>query len=192
MRFPNENAIGGGYHINLWIQRLFPVRCSIDRPIYRAADELSSSGRSGTLTFFYQEPTVFPNTNLNRGTLMRTSKTPGRKAGKDIGQKTITRAHISKAVHRKVGISLNESADLLQLTLDEISLALERGESVKILTFGSFSVRTKRPHLLYNIQTGQERLVPAKPVMVFQPSRQLNSRVTAGCCRKAARSKKTT
>ncbi|MEA2790026.1 MAG: integration host factor subunit alpha, partial [Acetobacteraceae bacterium] len=45
---------------------------------------------------------------------------------------TITRAHISEMIYTQVGLSRNESADLLEDVLDRIALHLEKGESVKI------------------------------------------------------------
>ena len=57
--------------------------------------------------------------------------------------KTLTRADLSEAVYQEVGLSRSESADLVESVLDEISNALVRGESVKLSSFGSFSVREK-------------------------------------------------
>lgn len=57
--------------------------------------------------------------------------------------RTITRAQLSERVYEEVGLSRNESAELLEMVLDEISNALSEGETVKISSFGSFSVRQK-------------------------------------------------
>ena len=56
---------------------------------------------------------------------------------------TITRARLSEAVYQEVGLSRNESAELVESVIAEISGALERGEMVKISSFGSFAVRQK-------------------------------------------------
>ena len=56
---------------------------------------------------------------------------------------TITRAQLSEAIYQEVGLSRNESADLLEMVLGEITDALLKGEAVKISSFGSFSVRQK-------------------------------------------------
>src|SRR3546814_10315524 len=56
---------------------------------------------------------------------------------------TITRADLSEAVYQEVGLSRNESAELVESVLNEISEALVRGEMVKLSSFGSFSVREK-------------------------------------------------
>src|SRR3546814_9996161 len=44
---------------------------------------------------------------------------------------TITRADLSEAVYQEVGLSRNESAELVESVLNEISEALVRGEMVK-------------------------------------------------------------
>ena len=45
---------------------------------------------------------------------------------------TVTRAQLSEAVYQEVGLSRNESADLVETVLKEISDTLTRGEPVKI------------------------------------------------------------
>ena len=56
---------------------------------------------------------------------------------------TITRANLTDAVYQEVGLSRNESAELVETVLSEITEALARGDVVKVSSFGSFSVRHK-------------------------------------------------
>jgi len=90
---------------------------------------------------------------------------------------TITRAHLGEAVYQEVGLSRNESADLLEMVLDLMSDALVRGESVKISSFGSFSSRQKGQRIGRNPKTGEEVPILARKVLVFRPSQVLKSRV---------------
>ena len=53
---------------------------------------------------------------------------------------TVTRAQLTEAVYQEVGLSRNESAELVESVIAEISDALERGEMVKISSFGSFAM----------------------------------------------------
>lgn len=55
-----------------------------------------------------------------------------------MSEATITRADLAEAVYQEVGLSRNESAQLLETVLDEISSALIKDEVVKISSFGSF------------------------------------------------------
>lgn len=93
-----------------------------------------------------------------------------------VGQ-TITRAHLGEAVYQEVGLSRNESADLLEMVLDLMSDALVRGESVKISSFGSFSSRQKGQRIGRNPKTGEEVPILPRTVLVFRPSQVLKSRV---------------
>ena len=56
---------------------------------------------------------------------------------------TVTRAQLTEAIYQEVGLSRNESSDLVESILGEVSNALARGEMVKISSFGSFAVRQK-------------------------------------------------
>lgn len=93
---------------------------------------------------------------------------------------TITRAQLSEAVYQEVGLSRNESADLLEHVLSEIAAALERGEAVKISSFGSFSVRSKGQRVGRNPKTGEEVPILPRRVLVFRPSQLLKNRINHG------------
>lgn len=90
---------------------------------------------------------------------------------------TITRAQLSEAVYQEVGLSRNESADLLESVLGYISDSLAAGESVKISSFGSFSVRQKGQRTGRNPKTGEEVPILPRKVLVFRPSQVLKSRI---------------
>jgi len=90
---------------------------------------------------------------------------------------TVTRAQLSEAVYQEVGLSRNESADLLESVLDEMSQALARGEVVKISSFGSFSVREKGQRVGRNPKTGEEVPIMPRKVLVFRPSQLLKNRI---------------
>jgi integration host factor subunit alpha len=97
-----------------------------------------------------------------------------------MAEKTITRAQLSEAVYQEVGLSRSESADLLESVLGEISAALARGETVKISSFGSFSVRAKGQRIGRNPKTGEEVPILPRRVLVFRPSQLLKKRINDG------------
>jgi integration host factor subunit alpha len=94
-----------------------------------------------------------------------------------MGGKTITRADLCEAVYQKVGLSRTESADLVEMVLDEISDCLVRGESVKLSSFGSFLVRSKGERIGRNPKTGEEVPILPRRVMVFKPSNVLKQKI---------------
>lgn len=94
-----------------------------------------------------------------------------------MGDHTVTRAQLSEAVYQEVGLSRNESADLVESVLDEIASALGRGEMVKISSFGSFSVRSKGERIGRNPKTGEEVPILPRRVLVFRASHVLKNRI---------------
>lgn len=93
---------------------------------------------------------------------------------------TVTRAQLGEAVYQEVGLSRNESGELVEAVLQEISDALIRGETVKISSFGSFSVRQKGQRIGRNPKTGEEVPILPRKVLVFRASHVLKSRVDSG------------
>ena len=91
--------------------------------------------------------------------------------------RTITRAQLGEAVYQEVGLSRNESAELLEAVLSQISTALARGETVKISSFGTFSVRQKGQRIGRNPKTGEEVPILPRKVLVFRPSQVLKNRI---------------
>ena len=93
---------------------------------------------------------------------------------------TLTRSDLSEAVYREIGLSRNESADLVETILGRISDSLIRGDSVKISSFGTFAVREKGARMGRNPKTGEEVPISPRRVLVFRPSHILKERVNAG------------
>ncbi|MCE2482452.1 MAG: integration host factor subunit alpha [Alphaproteobacteria bacterium] len=91
--------------------------------------------------------------------------------------KTVTRAQLSEAVYQEVGLSRNESADLVESVLSEISDSLIKGETVKVSSFGSFYVRQKGERVGRNPKTGEEVPILPRRVLVFRPSHVLKDRI---------------
>jgi integration host factor subunit alpha len=94
-----------------------------------------------------------------------------------MAERTITRAHLSEAVYQEVGLSRNESSDLVESVLGELAETLAKGESVKISSFGSFSVRQKGQRVGRNPKTGEEVPIQPRRVLVFRASNVLKSRI---------------
>ena len=93
---------------------------------------------------------------------------------------TLTRMDLSEAVFREVGLSRNESAQLVESVLDHISDALVKGEQVKISSFGTFSVRSKSARVGSNPKTGEEVPINPRRVLTFRPSHLMKDRVALG------------
>lgn len=94
-----------------------------------------------------------------------------------MGGKTITRADLAEAVYRKVGLSRTESAQLVEMVIDEICDAIVRGESVKLSSFATFQVRSKNERIGRNPKTGEEVPILPRKVMTFKASNVLKERI---------------
>jgi integration host factor subunit alpha len=77
---------------------------------------------------------------------------------------TVTRAQLTEAVYQEVGLSRNESAELVESVIAEIS-------------FGSFAVRRKGQRIGRNPKTGQEVPISPRRVLVFRASHALKNQI---------------
>ena len=100
--------------------------------------------------------------------------------------RTVTRSQLSEAVYQEVGLSRNESSDLVESVLTEISDALTRGEAVKISSFGSFSGRQKGQRIGRNPKTGEEVPILPRRVLAFRASNVLKNRINRLMARRRA------
>ena len=90
---------------------------------------------------------------------------------------TLTRSDLSEAVYREIGLSRNESSDLVETILDRIASALVDGDTVKISSFGTFAVREKGARMGRNPKTGEDIPISARRVVTFRPGQKLKARV---------------
>lgn len=92
---------------------------------------------------------------------------------------TVTRAHIAEAVYQEVGLSRSESSDLVDAILEEIARALIDYGSVKISSFGTFTIREKGLRVGRNPKTGEEVPILPRRVLIFRASQVLKSRINS-------------
>jgi integration host factor subunit alpha len=97
-----------------------------------------------------------------------------------MGARTITRADLAESVYRKVGLSRTESADLVEMVLDEMRDAIVRGESLKISSFATFLLRDKNERIGRNPKTGEEVPITPRRVISFKASNVLKARIQNG------------
>ena len=101
--------------------------------------------------------------------------------------RTVTRADLAEAVYRlniesrdaepAEPISREESAALVEAVLDEISNALVAGQTVKLSSFGAFSVREKGARVGRNPKTGVEAPISPRRVPTFRASQVLKAQI---------------
>ena len=92
---------------------------------------------------------------------------------------TVTRADLTDAIYRALGVSRNESAIFVERILEEMASRLERGETVKISSFGTFTVREKKMRMGRNPKTGEEVPISPRRVISFRASNVLKEQINA-------------
>jgi integration host factor subunit alpha len=91
--------------------------------------------------------------------------------------RNVTRVDLYEAVYREVGLSRSESLAMVELVLKEITDSLEKGETVKLSSFGSFIVRKKKQRIGRNPKTGTEATISPRRIVVFKSSAILKQQI---------------
>lgn len=90
---------------------------------------------------------------------------------------TLTRADLAEILNAQIGLSRSESAALVESIINHVTVALERGENVKITGFGTFVLRDKKERIGRNPKTGVEVPITPRRVLTFRPSQAMRDRV---------------
>ncbi|WP_109808259.1 integration host factor subunit alpha [Sphingosinithalassobacter portus] len=93
---------------------------------------------------------------------------------------TLTRADLSEALHREVGLSRADSAQMVEQILEHMCEALAEGQNVKISGFGSFILRDKGERIGRNPKTGVEVPIAPRRVLTFRASQMMRDRIVDG------------
>jgi integration host factor subunit alpha len=91
--------------------------------------------------------------------------------------KNLTRVDLCEAVHQRVGLSRSESSAFVELVLKEITDCLEKAETVKLSSFGTFIVRKKKQRVGRNPKTGVAAQISARRIVVFKASAILKQQI---------------
>lgn len=92
---------------------------------------------------------------------------------------TLTKADLAELLFEQVGLNKREAKDLVEAFFEEIRIALESGDSVKLSGFGNFELRKKSERPGRNPKTGEEIPITARRVVTFHASQKLKSKVEA-------------
>lgn len=94
--------------------------------------------------------------------------------------RTMTRADLADAIHRRTGLGRAESAKYVEMVLEEIFTSIVSRNDVKLSSFGAFIVRAKRERQGRNPKTGKEAKITARLIVTFKPSNVLRDRIKNG------------
>ena len=89
----------------------------------------------------------------------------------------LTKADMAENLFEELGLNKREAKELVEAFFEEVRIALEEGEEVKLSGFGNFVLRDKNQRPGRNPKTGEEIPITARRVVTFRPGKKLKSRV---------------
>jgi integration host factor subunit alpha len=89
----------------------------------------------------------------------------------------LTKAEMAENLYEELGLNKREAKELVEVFFEEVRLALEDGEEVKLSGFGNFILRNKNQRPGRNPKTGEEIPISARRVVTFRPGQKLKARV---------------
>jgi integration host factor subunit alpha len=91
----------------------------------------------------------------------------------------LTKAEMVEHLFNELGLNKREAKELVDIFFEEIRLALEHNQPVKLSGFGNFDLRNKRQRPGRNPKTGEEIPITARRVVTFKAGQKLRQRVDA-------------
>lgn len=89
----------------------------------------------------------------------------------------LTKVEMTTTLVEKFKLSKQDAKSLVETFFEEIRLALENGENVKLSGFGNFELREKASRPGRNPKTGENIPVTARRVVSFKAGQKLRERV---------------
>jgi DNA-binding protein HU-beta len=89
----------------------------------------------------------------------------------------VGRQELSRRVAQKTNLSQKQAAEVVEATIVTVREALQSGDEVRLVGFGSFKVRTSAARKGVNPQTRRPLEVPAKERVRFSPGKELSEAV---------------
>ena len=86
---------------------------------------------------------------------------------------SLTKAKLVDYLHKKMGLPKKDCLKVVETFFEEIILALEKGEEVKLPGLGNFSVSHKKSRPGRNPRTGEAHTISERNVVSFKAGRKL-------------------
>jgi integration host factor subunit alpha len=91
-----------------------------------------------------------------------------------IGSKgNVTRKELSLSLNEKLGLSQRNAAKMVDSIFAAMKNTLVNGESLKLVQFGTLTVRGKSPRRGRNPRTGESMTITKRKMVSFRPSKRL-------------------
>ena len=88
-------------------------------------------------------------------------------------KKNFTRKDLSNKIYQKLGFSKNFSSKLIDNFFESLIEELIKTNKMKISSFGTFNVISKKKRIGRNPKTKEEKIISERNVILFRPSKEL-------------------
>lgn len=88
-------------------------------------------------------------------------------------KRNVTRKELALAVNEKLGLSQRNASEMVDTIFATMKKTLVSGESLKLVQFGTLSVRDKSPRRGRNPRTGESMIITKRKMVSFRPSKRL-------------------
>jgi len=95
-------------------------------------------------------------------------------------QANLTRKELAQAINDKLGFSQRSAGEVVDAVFEALKKSLLKGESIKIVQFGTFTVRKKSPRVGRNPRTGETMEISKRGMVSFRPSKVVRENLNEG------------
>ena len=92
-------------------------------------------------------------------------------------KKNVTRKELALSVNEKLGVSQRSASEIVDTVFATMKDTLISGESLKLVQFGTLTVRDKSPRRGRNPRTGESMIITKRQMVSFRPSKRLRERL---------------
>ena len=91
----------------------------------------------------------------------------------------LTRKELTETLADQLGFSQSNCAQIVDSFLDNMKQTMVNGNSIKLVHFGTFTVRNKSPRRGRNPRTGETITIKKRQAVSFRPSKKLREQVNS-------------
>jgi DNA-binding protein HU-beta/integration host factor subunit alpha len=90
----------------------------------------------------------------------------------------MTKRDLVVEIAKETGLTQEQVLDVVQKTLDHISVALTQGKTIELRNFGVFEVKTRKARIGRNPNSPEQDVpIPPRAVVKFKPGKEMRKAV---------------
>ena len=91
----------------------------------------------------------------------------------------LTRKELTETLAERLGFSQSSCSQIFDSFLDNMKPSMVDGQSIKLVHFGTFTVRNKSPRRGRNPRTGDTITIKKRQAISFRPSKKLREQINS-------------